>query len=430
MSGATASDVDLDPLTYAWTVDSASCSFDNASALNPNLTCSDNGSYTATLSVEDGVNPAVSSNATVTVDNISPTIVLSGVANVDEGSSYALTLGAVTDPGADTVTDYVVNWGDGNSDTYQSAGEVNHTYADGPNSQTISVDLVDEDDTHENAGSLALTVDNVAPTLGAITVDQLLIPVNTVINASADFSDPGTLDAHSAAWDWGDTSSSVGTVTQGAGSGSVSDSHGFGIPGVYLVTLTVTDNDGAPSNLSTSEYIVVYDPDAGFVTGSGQIFSPAGALVANPSATSKGKFGFSIKYKKDGSLKSETEFELKVGGESGEESRDGSKEGSREGSGDEFHFHSSSAQWLVISDAKAYFQGTGRVEGSSHQFGFRLTVIDDQAAGDNGVDMFRLRIWDMDDNYTIVYDNELGVPVFADPTTPLSRGKIKRLNVN
>ena len=33
--------------------------------------------------------------------------------DVNEGSLYTLTLGAVTDPGTDTVTDYVVHWGDG-----------------------------------------------------------------------------------------------------------------------------------------------------------------------------------------------------------------------------------------------------------------------------------------------------------------------------
>ena len=129
MSSASASDPDLDPLTYAWTIDSASCSFDDASLLKPDLTCSDNGNYTATLSVDDGVNPAVSSDA-------------------------------------------------------------------------------------------AVTVQNVAPTLDAISVDVALVPVNTAFNASADFTDPGTLDMHTASWDWGD-GTTVGTITQGAGSGSV-----------------------------------------------------------------------------------------------------------------------------------------------------------------------------------------------------------------
>ena len=58
----------------------------------------------------------------MTVDNVAPSIAISGAATVNEGSAYSLTLGAVTDPGTDTVTSYVVHWGDGNSDTYGSNG--------------------------------------------------------------------------------------------------------------------------------------------------------------------------------------------------------------------------------------------------------------------------------------------------------------------
>ena len=54
----------------------------------------------------------------VTVNNVAPTIAIRGAASVNEGSAYSLTLGAVTDPGTDTVSSYVVHWGDGSSDTY------------------------------------------------------------------------------------------------------------------------------------------------------------------------------------------------------------------------------------------------------------------------------------------------------------------------
>ena len=50
----------------------------------------------------------------VHVNNVAPSIAISGDANVNEGSAYSLTLGAVTDPGTDTVSSYVVHWGDGN----------------------------------------------------------------------------------------------------------------------------------------------------------------------------------------------------------------------------------------------------------------------------------------------------------------------------
>ena len=96
---------------------------------------------------------------------MAPTIAISGAANVDEGSSYSLTLGAVTDPGTDTVSNYIVHWGDGNSDTYLTNGVKTHTYADGPNNYAITVDLTDEDGTFlDRANALSVTVDNVAPT--------------------------------------------------------------------------------------------------------------------------------------------------------------------------------------------------------------------------------------------------------------------------
>ena len=54
----------------------------------------------------------------------------------------------MTDPGSDTVSSYLVHWGDGNSDTYTAAqvaglsGIVSHTYVDGPNAYAITVLLI------------------------------------------------------------------------------------------------------------------------------------------------------------------------------------------------------------------------------------------------------------------------------------------------
>src|SRR5205085_1795239 len=102
---------------------------------------------TVDLVDEDGTFKIGRASCREQVDNVAPTIAISGAANVNEGSLYSLTLGAVTDPGADTVTSYVVHWGDGNDDTYGSNGVKTHTYADGPNTRAITVDLVDEDGT-------------------------------------------------------------------------------------------------------------------------------------------------------------------------------------------------------------------------------------------------------------------------------------------
>src|SRR6185437_13700871 len=86
-------------------------------------------------------NPGNTENLPVTVNNVEPTLTVSGAASVNEGSLYTLTLGAVVDPGADTITNIKVNWGDGLFNNY-AAGTLSatHTYADGPANRTITVD--------------------------------------------------------------------------------------------------------------------------------------------------------------------------------------------------------------------------------------------------------------------------------------------------
>jgi hypothetical protein len=62
------------------------------------------------------------------------------------------------------------------------------------------------------------------------------------------------------------------------------------------ISLTVTDNDEEAAT-SAFQYVVVYDPSAGFVTGGGWIESPGGAYVAEPSLTGKASFGFNSQAK-------------------------------------------------------------------------------------------------------------------------------------
>ncbi len=152
MSGATASDPDMDALTYTWTVDSALCNFDVASALNPNLTCSDNGSYTTTLSVSDGVNPAVTNDATVNVSNVAPTVGLVSVpaAPIDINNQPVTGVSApFTDPGTADIHTCTVDYGDGSgSQTGTVAAGVctglGHTYTEA-GVYVVTVAVIDDD---------------------------------------------------------------------------------------------------------------------------------------------------------------------------------------------------------------------------------------------------------------------------------------------
>src|SRR5262249_11888127 len=93
-----------------------------------------------------------------------------GRPTVPEETEYALTLGPVTDPGQDTVSRYVVRWGDGQTSVFDAANPLpadrvlRHTYADGPGVRTITVDLEDEDGTHAAVASQEVSVTNRPPT--------------------------------------------------------------------------------------------------------------------------------------------------------------------------------------------------------------------------------------------------------------------------
>ena len=185
LSGSSASDPDLDPLTYAWTVDSALCSFDSASALNPNLTCTDNGSFVATLTVDDGTDTA-SDTAAVTVSNVAPTATFGNDGPVDEGSDFTLSLTNPTDPGADTFT-YAFDCGDGNGYGAASASNTATCPTTLPGVRSVKGKIID-DDGGETEYSASITVNDVPPFLDIpddLTGNQgqtVEVPVNLTAN--------------------------------------------------------------------------------------------------------------------------------------------------------------------------------------------------------------------------------------------------------
>lgn len=65
------SDPDNDPLTLLWTVDNPGvCAFSDSSILNPQLTCDVEGSYTVTLTADDGTADPVDDTAQITVSAV------------------------------------------------------------------------------------------------------------------------------------------------------------------------------------------------------------------------------------------------------------------------------------------------------------------------------------------------------------------------
>lgn len=214
------------------------------------------------------------------------------------------------------------------------------------------------------------------------------------------FFDAGTADPHTVEADCGNsTVASSPTLAPGVSSGGVDCT--YTAAGVYTVLATARDDDGGFDS-RVFQYVVVYDPGAGFVTGGGWITSPAGAYAANPALTGRINFGFNSKYKKNASVPDgQTQFQFQVGN---------------------LNFHSTGYEWLVVTTATAQYEGTGTINGSG-SYGFQVTVIDGQASGGGGVDRFRIRIWNLGSG-TVIYDNQMGDAPDAAPTMALGGGSI------
>ena len=147
-------------------------------------------------------------------------------------------------------------------------------------------------DTCGNQASCTFTVtvnDCEPPAVSPISAPVSPVEVASQVSASASFTD--NCGPHTAVWDWGDGATSAGAIVEANGSGSVSGSHVYSAAGIYTLRLTVTDEAGN-NGQATFEYVVIYDPSAGFVTGGGWINSPAWAYPANSSLSGKATFGF------------------------------------------------------------------------------------------------------------------------------------------
>ncbi len=321
----------------------------------------------------------------VTVNNVDPTVTLTGATSADEGDTVGYSY-TVSDPGADTFTLSSESCGVGGNlsnstfDGTTGAGSFDCTFPDGPATPDVSV-TVDDDD--GGSGSIAVTVSNVDPTIESLTVpweEPVDINDQASFSVAVTFSDPAGVndELYTCAFDLDDDGVDD-TTDSGVTGTSCSAVLNYAEPGVYTVKVIVTDKDGGSGSAEATEFIVIYDPDGGFVTGGGWIMSPEGAYAADPSLTGKANFGFVSKYKKGASVPTgQTQF--KAG---------------------DLNFHSGSYDWLVIAGANAKYNGEGN-------YGFMLTATDADLTPSTDVDLFRIKIWDKDNGDEVVYDNKMG----------------------
>lgn len=124
----TASDPDGDVLTYTWDFGDGSASVSGVDLISVSHTYADDGAYTVRLTVQDEHNEKTTHTISLNAVNVPPDLIISGPEQVKVGEMYTLNLSA-TDPGSDTITGWVINWGDENiEDINGNPDFVHHTY--------------------------------------------------------------------------------------------------------------------------------------------------------------------------------------------------------------------------------------------------------------------------------------------------------------
>ena len=198
---------------------------------------------TINLTLADDHAHTVMTTTDVIVNNASPTLSNVQVTSpIDENGTATLT-GNLADAGTQDTFTLTVTWGEGTPIAYPypagtTAFTQTHQYLDdnpsGTISDTYSIGLtLTDNDLGSTMMTTSLTVDNVAPLVEAESAGT--VRPHVALQFTGAYTDPGTLDTHTIAWDFGDGITMTGSLTP---------THTYTATGTYTATLTVTDDDG------------------------------------------------------------------------------------------------------------------------------------------------------------------------------------------
>lgn len=225
----------------------------NATGVIADHAYANSGTYTVTLKVtdDDGAVDFASSAKTVlppVLPNQPPVAVFSeSAATVFTGEVIKFDASASYDLDG-TIVSYSWDLGDGNVATGVS---VEHSYADdGIYNVTLTVT---DDDGATDTGTSTKYVRN-RPPVASFTESAETIYTGEVVtfNATDAYDPDGVIDSYF--WDFGDGTNATSTIVD----------HTYVDDGVYIVTLTVTDDDGSTATATSIKTVSNRPPDASF----------------------------------------------------------------------------------------------------------------------------------------------------------------------
>jgi hypothetical protein len=267
-----------DPLTYAWKVTKNGVEYATASTADFEFTPDDNGIYVVTLTVTDDDLGSAIDTASITVTNVNPTAAIVGAPLTSaEGTAISLTSAAsdvagVNDPltYAWTVTKNGVAYAAGSTADFEFTPDDNGIY--------VVTLTVTDDDLGSAIGTASITVTNVNPT-AAIVGAPLTSAEGTAISLTSATSDvAGVNDPLTYAW----------TVTKNGVAYATGSTADFEFTpddnGIYVVTLTVTDDDLGSAIDTASITVTNVNPTAAIVGA--PLTSAEGTAISLTSAAS------------------------------------------------------------------------------------------------------------------------------------------------
>lgn len=280
-----ASDPGNDTLTVTWLVGGVPV----AAGAVATISLPDDGAIPVEVAVSDGSGATARSGVVVVVNNVAPSVTVTGDTDDSGGVTLSWTA-AFTDPGADT---HVVSWdpGDGSGAVVGGTSYAWTFSGNGTFPVTVSVE---DDDGGVGSATLAVTISSLGP-----VVSVLDAPTELDEGTAGDFSCSSDDPSLSWSWDFNDGGTATGAAA----------SHAFGDDGTYDVRCVGTDalgQDGSgvmqvlvnnvaptlvgvPATVATESANYLFEPgivDPGLDTHTWQGTLPDGATLGADGAVS------------------------------------------------------------------------------------------------------------------------------------------------
>jgi hypothetical protein len=242
--------------TYQWTVSENGNTVLSGTHANLSGVAGLSGTYTVTLAVTDGEGGVGTATGTINVNDIVPTVAITGAPSTDaEGSSLSLA-GSASDVGTQYGESLSYNWAitrNGSAYPVANAADPSLTFTPDIYGTYVATLTATDSQGGSSSSSTTINVTDVATTSALAAVPAVLR--NTPVSFTGSYNSASTVDTHTIVWNYGDNTTKTFAASA---AGALTPTHTYTTPGTYTVTMKVTDSAGLST---TSTQTVTVDAD-------------------------------------------------------------------------------------------------------------------------------------------------------------------------